>query len=131
MSLGILYTLLVVVGVGVEVVSSKIYFHITRKHLKKNHFAFGRYIFLLLFPLVGTIFVITIHGISLLKVFLLFAVIGPILEWLIGYSYFQIMGVRLWTYKKFTYQGHTSMLTMPLWGMAGVLFYLLAAKLAL
>lgn len=126
MSFALLYFLFVIFGVGIEIFSAKLYRHFMGHHLKRDHFIFGRYVYLLLAPLVATILIINTHGMSVLKIFFFFALFGPVMEWLVGSSYYQMMGVRLWTYKKFTYKGHTSLLTMPLWGMAGVLFYLIA-----
>lgn len=128
MSITLLYLLFVVGGVGLEALIAKLYYRFTKKHLHTSHFTFGRYLFLLTFPLLGTFLVINLQGLSLLRIFLAFLLVGPIFEWLVGYSYYQVVGTRLWTYHRFTYLGHTSLLAAPLWGMAGVLFYLLAQK---
>ncbi len=128
MGLAGFYLLFVVGGVLVETLATKLYFGLTKRHLHKSHFRFARYFFLLTFPLVGTLVVINFQGLSLLKIFLVFSLIGPFFEWLVGFSYYQVVGARLWTYKKFTYLGHSSLLAAPLWGMAGVLFWLLAQK---
>lgn len=129
MSPSLLYLTFVVGGVILEALSVKIYLFLTKSHLRKNHFILGRYLFLLLFPLLSTYLVINMHGWPLFKIFIIFFFLGPILEWCVGYAYYQIVGTRLWTYHKYTYLGHTSLLSAPFWGMAGVLFYLLAQKL--
>lgn len=128
MGQGSLYAFLVVSGVLVEGIFSKLYLHITHTHLRKNHFLFGRYLFLILFPLTTTFFMMYLQGSSVFKIFLIFGLIGPLFEWLVGFSYYQIMGARLWTYKILTIDGHSSLLTIPLWGMAGVLFYLISQQ---
>lgn len=124
-----LYLLFVVGGVLFEAIGTKVYFSLTKKNLHKSHFKLARYFFLLTFPLLGTLVVINLQGLSLFKIFIAFSIIGPVFEWLVGFSYYQVVGARLWTYKKFSYLGHSSILAAPLWGMAGVLFFLLAQKL--
>ena len=128
MSLVLLYILFVVGGVILEAVLSRLSFRFAKVKLYKSHFTLGRYLFLLTFPIIGTGLVIYLQGWSLLKIFLIFAMIGPIFEWLVGFSYLQVVGARLWTYRRFTYLGHTSLLAAPLWGMAGVLFCLISQK---
>jgi uncharacterized membrane protein len=59
-------------------------------------------------------------------VFLFFAVIGTFMEWLIGFAYENVVGKILWTYDKFNINGYTSYLSIPLWGIAGVVFWLIA-----
>jgi len=58
-------------------------------------------------------------------VFLIFAGVGTALEWLVGFSFHMVMGQRLWTYYKYNINTYTSLLSIPLWGIAGVFFYLL------
>ena len=129
MSPVMLYLTFIIGGVLLEEIFAKLYYHFTKKKLRTNHFFFGRYLFLLIFPLLGTILIINLHGWSLFKIFITFLILGPILEWLVGFTYYQIVGARLWTYRQFSYKGHISLLVAPLWGMAGVLFYLISKKL--
>lgn len=77
-------------------------------------------------PLVALFVLVFFKGISILEVFLLFAFCGPILEWLIGYAYHAFIGQNLWTYHRYAITGYTSFLTLPFWGIGGVLFYMLA-----
>lgn len=116
----------VIFGVILEVIIAKVYLKLTNKRLKVNHHSFGRYIFLLIFPMLAVFIVIMRDGLAPLKVFLAFSLVGTFLEWLIGFSYHQVVGPRLWTYHKFSIKGYTSLLSIPLWGMGGVLFWLLA-----
>jgi uncharacterized membrane protein len=120
-----LYLSFVVGGVVLEAIALETYLYFTKKHLRKNYFFYGRYVFLLTFPLLGTLIVINIEGWPLFKIFLSFMAIGPVFEWLVGFFYYHIVGARLWTYHKLSLWGHTSLLAVPLWGMAGILFYLL------
>jgi len=65
-------------------------------------------------------------GSQLLLVCLSFALVGTFLEWLIGFFYHKIVGQKLWTYHRYSLSGYTSLLSIPLWGLAGALFWLLA-----
>jgi uncharacterized membrane protein len=125
-SLLFIYLLMVAGGVVLELSISRLYFSLTKEHLNKHHFPFGRYIYLLLFPALGTFSIYLLRGEQILRIFIIFAILGPILEWLTGYAYYRIVGTRLWLYRRFAYQGHTSLLTIPLWGMTGVLFWLIS-----
>ena len=123
----ILFVLIIVFGVGFEMVLSRIYFKhqgVARKH-QVVHFKFLRYLFLISIPILLTLFMAYTVGASVLKYFLLFAAIGTIFEYCIGYSYETIVGQRLWTYYKYSIRGYTSLLSIPLWGLCGVLMYLL------
>ena len=65
-------------------------------------------------------------GLNALRIFLLFALLGPLGEWCIGFAYQAIVGQKLWTYHRFSINGNTSLLAIPFWGFAGVLFYYLS-----
>lgn len=129
MNLAILYLLFIFGGVGVESVISILYFTFKKRNLHTNKFVFARYLYLLTLPLIGTFYMIYIKGTELFNIFLFFIIVGPIFEWLVGFSYYRIVGSRLWTYHKYTFQGHSSLLASPMWGMAGVLFYLISQQI--
>lgn len=119
------FLLILVIGVLIEVAVSQLHFYMTNKHIKRYHFSYSRYFFLLLFPMVAAFVTFGQTGITLVKVFLAFALVGTFLEWLIGFSYHMVVGQRLWTYHRLGLNGYTSILSIPLWGLAGALFYLL------
>ena len=116
---------LVIGGVLLEVLISQAHYLVTKKHIKKYHFSFSRYFFLLLFPLIAAALVALQVGPTLFKIFIAFALVGTFFEWLIGFSYHMVVGQRLWTYHRLGLNGYTSILSIPLWGLAGALFYLL------
>lgn len=122
----LLFLFLVIGGVVLEEITERLYFKFTKKKFKEHHFSFSRYFYLLLFPILGTIIIIQKNSSRLLIVFLTFSLIGTLLEWLIGFFYHKIVGQRLWTYHRFSLTGYTSWLCLPLWGLAGILFWLLA-----
>lgn len=124
----IVYIFVIVFGVGLEALLSTLYF---KKHGVKNkhqiiHFKFFRYLLLLSIPLITTFLMAYIVSLSILLYFLFFAVVGTLLEYCVGYAYFIIVGQRLWTYNRFSLNHHTSLLSIPLWGLCGALIYLLA-----
>lgn len=124
-----LFLSMVVVGVGLESVAVKSYYLITKTHYKEHHFSWGKYLFLLSFPLFATGYAIFREGSSLINVFIIFSFVGTLLELLIGLAYHKIVGQRLWTYHKYTLSEYTSLLSIPLWGLAGVLFWLMVKAL--
>lgn len=123
------FLLMVMVGVGFEVIILKTYYLLTKQTLKKHHFSYSRYLFFLFFPVISLLLLSFYTTLSVIKIFLLFCVAGPALEWGIGYSYQQILGQRLWTYYRLPLGGYTSLLAVPLWGFAGALFWFIAKEL--
>ncbi len=122
----VIFILIVAGGIMLESIFQQLYFKYTGKKLKKYHFSWSKY-FCLLIPIIIAVVLYTIKfSASIVIVFLLFSLIGTFLEWLIGYLYHAIMGQRLWTYHRKSIGGYTSLLSIPLWGLAGVLFWLLA-----
>jgi uncharacterized membrane protein len=63
---------------------------------------------------------------KILEMFLVSAITGFILEYILGWVYHKVMNRRLWYYSKFSLNGYTSLLSIPLWGIAGVLFWFLS-----
>lgn len=122
----LLFLFLMAGGVTVELLLQKLYYYITRKKFVPLQFSFGRFLYYLSVPLSGVIILYFLEGIQIVESFFIFSLVGTFIEWLIGYFYEKIIGKPLWTYHIFSLQGHTSLLAMPLWGLAGVLFWLLA-----
>lgn len=117
---------LVVGGVLIEVFISQCYYFFTKKHYKKYHYSWGRYFYLLLFPFLAMLFIFSHVGFKVVNVFFAFAIIGLFLEWVAGFAFHKIVGKRLWTYSQYDINKYTSLLAIPLWGVVGVLFWLLA-----
>lgn len=120
----IIFLLVIVIGVGIEIILSKIYFRSHGKH-QVVHFKLSRYFFLFLTPFLGVVLMSYIADSSVWKFFFIFMILGTILEYCVGYSYQKVVGQRLWKYNKYSLGGHTSLLAVPLWGLCGVLVYLL------
>lgn len=111
-------------GMWLEMVLLKVYYKITGHHYKQHHFTFGKYAYLLIFPMLSVTYFAFDLGIVLVRIFLAFSILGFISEWLVGFFYHKIVGQRLWTYHKFNVSRYTSLLSIPLWGLAGVVLWL-------
>ncbi len=115
-----------IIGVTIESIASGLHDRISKLRYKEHKFTLSRYLFFILFPTVATLIVWNLMGMQIWIIFLAFALIGTFFEWLIGFSYEKIVGKQLWTYHRYSINGYTSLLSIPLWGFAGIIFYLLA-----
>ena len=122
----LLFFSLIVFGVVLEDLAQKIYFKAKGIKFKEHHFSYSRYVYLLLFPMLAAILIVSRSTDLLWVVFLTFSAVGTFIEWLIGFFYHRIVGQRLWTYHRHSISGYTSLLSIPLWGLAGIMFWLLA-----
>jgi lysylphosphatidylglycerol synthetase-like protein (DUF2156 family) len=94
-----------------------------KRRRKRRRFNYFRYLLLLLAPAGVTIWAAeTVEARAVCEVFLVFAVLGSAAEWLIGYSYVQVVTERLWTYHRLSGDGNSSLLALPFWGLGGVFF---------
>lgn len=103
--------------------------HKIQRLIKKHHFSIWRYLLFFGIPFVTTVLFAAQYNRSLLTIFFTFAVVGTIMEWLTGYAYYNVVGTRLWTYNRYSLNGHTSLLSLPLWGFAGVFFWVVTSRL--
>lgn len=127
MSIFLIFFIMVLGGVILEDIIMKIHYRLTKKHYKEHHFTFGKYLFLLLGPLMGTGLLISQGNLVLINVFLTFSIVGTFIEYAIGFFYHGIIGQRLWTYHRYPIGNrYTSFLSIPFWGLGGILFWLLA-----
>jgi hypothetical protein len=120
-----IFLALTIGGFLLETLLAQFHHFIFKAKYKRYHYSFSRYLFFLLFPLTALLFVLADQGFKILTIFIFFSVIGPILEALAGYSYHMVVGQRLWTYHRHSLKGYTSVLSAFLWGLGGVLFWLL------
>lgn len=112
------------VGALLEVVFAEGHYFFTKKHAGENHYTIRKYIFFLFFPALGFFLLIGRAGMDIIFYFFLFAILGTILEWVIGYSYHMIVGQRLWTYHRGDIRKYSSWLAVPIWGFIGLVFHL-------
>lgn len=98
---------------------------------KTKEFHWSEYVALMSGPLLAVFFVGYLVGVKVLYLFLLSMGVGFILEYVLGLAYHKILNRRLWTYKKYNLGGYTSYLTLPMWGVAGIVFYLIILTVGL
>lgn len=117
---------MIVGGVILEVTVLHLYYELILRTKRPTRFSWVRYGFLLLVPIISVALIAVREGVVVLNVFVAASLLGAVFEWLIGFFYDTIVGARLWTYHQFGITKYTSLLSLPLWGLAGVLFWLLA-----
>ena len=98
---------------------------------KTNHFKWSEYLLLLCAPIGASIYLMGVHGVQLFYLFAISALIGFCLEYTLGFFYHKVLGERLWTYGKHNVGGYSSLLTFPMWGVAGIVFWLIAKSVGL
>ena len=114
----------IIVSFSLEILFSKLYYRFTKNPYKNHHYSFGKYIYFLILPILVVFYFIQGSKLNLIAVLLSFSLLGTLAEWLIGFFYHKIVGQRLWTYHRYSITNYTSWLSMPLWGIAGLIFYL-------
>ena len=95
------------------------------RRAKQKHFSWDRYLIFASFPLAMSALMMYGLGASYIIIFAVSAIIGTFCEWLFGHYYFRIVGEKLWKYKRLNITEYVSLLTLPVWGFAGILFALL------
>jgi len=98
---------------------------------KTKVFKWSEYITLLLIPVACSLSLAYFFGKKVIWLFVVSAIIGLVLEYGLGYAYHKTLNKRLWTYTKFSIGGYTSWLTLPMWGVAGVIFWLISKSVGL
>ena len=109
------YSLALILGLGIAVAYGQ----------KTKGFRISEYVLLFILPF-GYVLWLSPESPDILFIFLASCLVGPVLEWLVGFAYHRTLGEPLWTYKRLNISGYTSWLSIPLWGLVGVFFYFLA-----
>ncbi|MDP2930301.1 MAG: hypothetical protein Q8N56_01685 [bacterium] len=90
---------------------------------KTTDFRWGEYLAIIAAPILFIVFMAIYFDKKILSVFVASAIVGFILEGIVGFVYEKVIGKRLWTYNYLSVRGHTSILSIPIWGIAGVVFW--------
>lgn len=98
---------------------------------KTKAFRWSEYIALVSVPVVCSLGLAYFFGPNVIALFIKSAIIGLILEYCLGSAYHKTLNKRLWTYERFNLGGYTSWLTIPMWGVAGVIFWLISKSVGL
>ena len=91
-----------------------------------KQFSWREYTALLMGPSLAVLLHSYFIDIKILYLYVVSAVVGFLLEFLLGFLYHQTLNRKLWTYDTEAYaiwNGYTSLLTFPMWGIAGVVFW--------
>lgn len=94
-------------------------------------FKWREYLAMLILPLLFIVYLVFYVDRFLLLMFFASALIGFIAEGIVGLAYHQILGKRLWTYGRLSVNGYTSLLSIPLWGIAGIVFWFVSKLVGL
>ena len=121
----VLFITLVAVGVYFEVVMFKLFVLFVHPR-SSTTFHLIKYCYLLSLPTLAVFVLMQRVGIVVWYVFVITSFVGPLFEWLAGFSYEYMIGKPLWTYHHYAMNEYTSILSIPLWGFVGVLLWLVA-----
>ena len=98
---------------------------------KTKQFRWSEYFLLISTPVLCSLSLTYFYGSKIIYFFVTSSVVGFVLEYLLGLIYHKTLNRKLWTYGKYNVGGYTSLLTFPLWGVAGVVFWLLSQRIGL
>lgn len=98
---------------------------------KTKTFRWSEYFLLISAPVLSSLSLAYFYGIKIIYLFVISSIVGFILEYLLGLAYHKTLNRKLWTYGKYNLRGYTSYLTFPMWGVAGIIFWLLSKKIGL
>jgi hypothetical protein len=118
------------IGVLVSVVGVYVAYLYGRNTLE---FRWSEYSALLAAPTLVVLAQAYLLDIKILYLYVVSAVVGFVLEYSLGYTYHKVLNRKLWIYDSESYAvcGYTSWLTLPMWGIAGVLFWNLSVFVGL
>lgn len=89
---------------------------------KTKQFKWDEYIAIIALP-TAYIFYQSYYNHTLALFFILSSVSGFVLEYILGITFHKTLNKKLWVYTRFHLHGYTSFLTLPVWGIAGILFW--------
>lgn len=98
---------------------------------KVKRFRWSEYFLLMIVPVAGSLALSYQYGTKIIYLFFISMFVGFALEYLLGLGYHKTLNRRLWTYGRYSVGGYTSLLTFPMWGVAGVAFWLLSQSIGL
>ncbi|MBI3558975.1 hypothetical protein HY085_01135 [Candidatus Gottesmanbacteria bacterium] len=125
-SIFVIFALMLIVGIVLEYILEKTHLLVFKKKHKTHYFPVSKFLYFLIFPLISILFVASQLQIPIILGFLIFSIVGTTAEYFLGYSFYQIVGRKLWTYHTYPIGGYTSWLSVPLWGVGGIIFWLIS-----
>ncbi|MBI2514748.1 hypothetical protein HYV91_00960 [Candidatus Wolfebacteria bacterium] len=91
----------------------------------------NEYLALIIIPILAVLTLSYLFNERILALFLISAFVGTLLEYLIGLAYHKTLNQRLFTYNRLSMGGYTSLLSIPIWGVAGVMFWFISKMVGL
>lgn len=99
-------------------------------HAHRNHrFNWFGFVSIIIWPMLYVVFLAALNGNKVLLLFFLSGLIGLFLEYGLGWIYYKLEGKKLWKYSQWNINGYISWLCIPVWAIAGVIFWSLATFL--
>ena len=98
---------------------------------KTKRFKWTEYGAILAGPVLSIIILAVLIDIKILTLFLVSASVGFLLEYIVGLTYHKTLNKRLWRYERLSIDGYSSLLSVPIWGIAGVIFWFLGKMVGL
>ncbi len=96
-----------------------------------KEFRWSSFVAFLFAPVCASLLLTLVYGWRVLFLFAVSCVVGFLMEFSLGLLYHKTLKHRLWSYDRYNVGGYTSWLTIPMWGVAGVLFWLLGRVVGL
>jgi hypothetical protein len=121
LNLGLFFFILTLIGFYL----AYLYGHRTKR------FRWSEYCLIIIWPALFVVILAIRIDIEVLKLFIISCIAGFGLEYSLGFIYHQVLNRRLWVYKKFSVNGYTSWLVLPVWGIVGVIFWYLGKGMGL
>jgi uncharacterized membrane protein len=98
---------------------------------RATKFYWTRYWAMMTVPLLAVLMMIIWVGVNVLYLFVVSMFVGLAFEYVFGRAFHTALKTRLWTYKRYGIDGYTSWLAAPMWGTAGIVFWMLSKVVGL
>jgi uncharacterized membrane protein len=98
---------------------------------KTKKFRWSEYIAIMIWPLLSIAFLAVYVNYKIFYLFVVSMVAGTCFEYLFGLVYEKTLNKKLWKYDRLAISGYTSWLSIPIWGVAGVVFWSLGRIIGL
>jgi len=98
---------------------------------RTKKFRWSEYFAIISLPIIFIIIFAYFINVKIIILFFISSLFGFLLEYIIGLTYHKALNKKLWTYDRLSFKGYNSFLSVPLWGIAGVSFWLLSKVLGL
>ena len=96
-----------------------------------KRFRWSEYIAIIICPLISIAILIFTVDLMIFNLFIISMILGTSFEYLFGLVYEKTLNRKLWKYEKFSIHGYTSLLSIPVWGIAGVVFWFIGKSIGL